>query len=224
MFQQISALAAIFGSLTAALASSVSTWIRQRHQDLRDLLAKSTPRGLQRFSTDALLLLLRFWMEARPRTEQHSASVLANALTCRGHRNLHSSHGKLSKPLIPRTARLSLHLKTAMLSPALSPEKLISSKSAMNSLCTGRNRSRCVVMCEQPQIPGCSGGNKRLFADMFQMEAETYRSSRGPRKSSNRFSLRSGSAIILCRESRKAPMPFNHFSSWVEKASLRVSE
>src|SRR5437879_11960307 len=36
----ISALAAIFGSLTGALASSVSTWITQRRQDRRDLLAK----------------------------------------------------------------------------------------------------------------------------------------------------------------------------------------
>jgi hypothetical protein len=36
----VSALAAIFGSLTGALASSVSTWITQKHQDQRDLLAK----------------------------------------------------------------------------------------------------------------------------------------------------------------------------------------
>jgi hypothetical protein len=36
----ISALAAIFGSLTGALASSVSTWITQRHQNRRDILAK----------------------------------------------------------------------------------------------------------------------------------------------------------------------------------------
>jgi hypothetical protein len=36
----ISALAAIFGSITGALASSVSTWITQRHQDRRDILAK----------------------------------------------------------------------------------------------------------------------------------------------------------------------------------------
>ena len=36
----ISALAAIFGSLTGALASSVSTWITQKHQNRRDLLAK----------------------------------------------------------------------------------------------------------------------------------------------------------------------------------------
>jgi hypothetical protein len=36
----ISALAAIVGSLVGALASSASTWITQRHQDQRDLLAK----------------------------------------------------------------------------------------------------------------------------------------------------------------------------------------
>jgi hypothetical protein len=36
----ISALAAILGSLTGALGSSVSTWITQRHQDQRDLLTK----------------------------------------------------------------------------------------------------------------------------------------------------------------------------------------
>jgi hypothetical protein len=36
----ISALAAIFGSLTGAFASSVSTWIMQKHQDRRDLLTK----------------------------------------------------------------------------------------------------------------------------------------------------------------------------------------
>ena len=36
----ITALAAIFGSLTGALASSLSTWITQRHTDQRDLLAR----------------------------------------------------------------------------------------------------------------------------------------------------------------------------------------
>jgi hypothetical protein len=38
----ISALAAIFGSLTGALASSLSTWITQRHQDRRDLPANES--------------------------------------------------------------------------------------------------------------------------------------------------------------------------------------
>jgi hypothetical protein len=36
----ITALAAIFGSLVGALGSSISTWITQRHQDRRDLLAR----------------------------------------------------------------------------------------------------------------------------------------------------------------------------------------
>jgi len=36
----ISALAAILGSISGALASSVSTWITQRRQDRRDILAK----------------------------------------------------------------------------------------------------------------------------------------------------------------------------------------
>jgi hypothetical protein len=36
----ISALAVSFGSLTGALASRVSTWNAQKHQDRRDLLAK----------------------------------------------------------------------------------------------------------------------------------------------------------------------------------------
>jgi hypothetical protein len=36
----IPALAAILGSLTGALASIVTTWITQRHQDQRDLIAK----------------------------------------------------------------------------------------------------------------------------------------------------------------------------------------
>jgi hypothetical protein len=40
----VTALAAIFGSLVGALGSSVSTWITQRHQDRRDLLAKKIVR------------------------------------------------------------------------------------------------------------------------------------------------------------------------------------
>ena len=36
----MTALAAIFGSLVGALGSSIGTWITQRHQDRRDLLAR----------------------------------------------------------------------------------------------------------------------------------------------------------------------------------------
>ena len=38
--ETITALAAIFGSLVGALGSSISTWIIQRHQGRRELLAK----------------------------------------------------------------------------------------------------------------------------------------------------------------------------------------
>jgi len=40
----IAAAAAIFGSLVGALGSVVGTWITQRHQDIRDLLAKTIVR------------------------------------------------------------------------------------------------------------------------------------------------------------------------------------
>jgi len=46
----ISALAAIFGSLVGALASSVSTWITQRHQDRRDILVKRVFQREQLYS------------------------------------------------------------------------------------------------------------------------------------------------------------------------------
>jgi hypothetical protein len=44
------ALAAIFGSLVGALGSSMSTWITQRHQDRRDLLAKRIFRREELYS------------------------------------------------------------------------------------------------------------------------------------------------------------------------------
>ena len=40
----IAASAAIFGSIVGALGSVVGTWITQRHQDMRDLLAKAIVR------------------------------------------------------------------------------------------------------------------------------------------------------------------------------------
>jgi len=40
----IAASAAVFGSLVGALGSVVGTWITQRHQDIRDLLAKTIVR------------------------------------------------------------------------------------------------------------------------------------------------------------------------------------
>jgi len=46
----ISALAAIFGSLAGALASSVSTWVTQRHHDRRDVLARNITHREQLYS------------------------------------------------------------------------------------------------------------------------------------------------------------------------------
>lgn len=46
----ITALAAIFGSLVGALGSSLSTWIIQRHQDQRELLAKKVFHREQLYS------------------------------------------------------------------------------------------------------------------------------------------------------------------------------
>jgi hypothetical protein len=44
------ALAAILGSLVGALGSSISTWITQRHQDRRDLVAKRIFRREELYS------------------------------------------------------------------------------------------------------------------------------------------------------------------------------
>lgn len=46
----ITALAAIFGSLAGALGSSVSTWIMQRHQNRRDLVARRISHREQLYS------------------------------------------------------------------------------------------------------------------------------------------------------------------------------
>ena len=46
----ITALAAIFGSLVGALGSSAGTWITQRHQDRRDLLARKISHREQLYS------------------------------------------------------------------------------------------------------------------------------------------------------------------------------
>jgi hypothetical protein len=58
------ALAAIFGSLVGALGSSVSTWITQRHQDRRELLAKQIFHREQLYSdfiSESARLLVDAW-------------------------------------------------------------------------------------------------------------------------------------------------------------------
>src|SRR5271155_1615666 len=46
----LTALAALFGSLVGALGSALSTWITQRHQDRRDLLARQVFHREQLYS------------------------------------------------------------------------------------------------------------------------------------------------------------------------------
>ena len=46
----VSALAAIFGSFVGAFASTLSTWLTQRHHDRRDLLAKRISHREQLYS------------------------------------------------------------------------------------------------------------------------------------------------------------------------------
>ncbi len=46
----LTALAALFGSLVGALGSGLSTWITQRHQDRRDLLARQVFHREQLYS------------------------------------------------------------------------------------------------------------------------------------------------------------------------------
>ena len=60
----ITALAAIFGSLVGALGSSISTWIIQRHQDRRELIAKKIFHREQLYSdfiSESARALLDAW-------------------------------------------------------------------------------------------------------------------------------------------------------------------
>jgi len=71
---------------------------------MRQLLGKGTPRGLQGFSADALLALLRFWIAVLVRTEGMYIGP-ASVLTRRAHNNSYPARGGVNKPLLPRAAR-----------------------------------------------------------------------------------------------------------------------
>src|SRR6202049_1772211 len=72
----ITALAAIFGSLVGALGSSASTWIIQRHQDRRDLLARKIVRRETLYS-DFISESARLLVDAA----EHSISDPQNLIT-----------------------------------------------------------------------------------------------------------------------------------------------
>jgi hypothetical protein len=64
----ITALAAIFGSLVGAFGSSISTWITQRHQDRRDLIARKILHREQLYSDFITQSAPR--SRGRPRTQR----------------------------------------------------------------------------------------------------------------------------------------------------------
>jgi len=72
----ITALAAIFWSLVGALGSSTSTWIIQRHQDRRDLLARKIVRRETLYS-DFISESARFLVDAA----EHSMGDPQNLIT-----------------------------------------------------------------------------------------------------------------------------------------------
>jgi hypothetical protein len=65
----IAAAAAIFGSIVGALGSVVGTWIVQRHQDRRDLMAKKITRREALYS-DFITESARLFVDA----QQHNVS------------------------------------------------------------------------------------------------------------------------------------------------------
>ena len=71
----ISALAAIFGSLTGASASSVSTWITQRHHARRDLLARKAFHREQLYS-DVISESARAMIDAIQHTFQDPSTLI----------------------------------------------------------------------------------------------------------------------------------------------------
>jgi hypothetical protein len=113
----ISALAAIFGSLTGALTSSVSTWITQRHQDRRDLLAKRIFQREQLYS-DFISESARAMADATQHNFQDPSMLLPTyALLSR--MRLSSSTDVLAS-----AERVIQHIITTYSEPNLTPEKI----------------------------------------------------------------------------------------------------
>jgi hypothetical protein len=118
----ISALAAIFGSLTGALASSMSNSITQKHRDQRDFIAKRISRREQLYS--------EFIGE--------SARALADAMehSFEGLNNLIPTYAVLNRIRVSSTAevlasaeRVIEYIMAAYSAPNLTPDE-IQSKAA----------------------------------------------------------------------------------------------
>ena len=116
----ISAMSAIFGSLTGALASSVSTWITQRHQDRRDLLAKRIFHREQLYS-DFISESARVMADAMQHNFQ-DPSMLLPAYALLSRMRLSSS------PDVLASAELIIqHIISTYSEPNLTPEEIRSS-------------------------------------------------------------------------------------------------
>jgi hypothetical protein len=113
----ISALAAIFGSLTGGLASSVSAWITQRHHDRQDLLAKSTFHREQLYS-DFISESARAMADALQHTLQ-DASALIPIYALLSRMRLSSS-----TDVIESAERVITSILNTYSEPNLTPEKI----------------------------------------------------------------------------------------------------
>jgi hypothetical protein len=116
----ISALAVIFGSLTGALASSVSTWITQKHQGRRDLLAKRIFYREQLYS-DFITESARVMADALQHNFQ-DPSMLLPAYALLSRMRLSSSPDVLA-----RAELIIQHIISTYSEPNLTPEEIRSS-------------------------------------------------------------------------------------------------
>ena len=111
----ISALAAIFGSLVGAFGSAVTTWIGQRHQDRRDLLAKKIFHREQLYS-EFISESAKVIVDAAQHTFQ-DPSRLIPMYAVLGHIRLSSSPS-----VVESAERLVKLVLNAYLEPNLTPE------------------------------------------------------------------------------------------------------
>ena len=142
----ISALAAIFGSLTGALASSVSTWITQRHQDRRDLLAKRIFHREQLYS-DFIREGARVMADAIQHNFQ-DPSVLLPAYALLSRMRLSSSPDVLA-----RAEQVVQHIIRTYSEPNLAPEEIRSSAGKrQDPLCKFSNICRAELEAMQDEL------------------------------------------------------------------------
>ena len=113
----ITALAAIFGSLAGALASSVGTWITQRHQTQRDLLEKRILLREQLYS-DFISESARLLMDALEH-DLKDADRLIPAYALRNRMRLSSSRAVLAS-----ADEVVKNIVGAYAEPNLTPEEI----------------------------------------------------------------------------------------------------